>query len=105
METHGGKPIPTEVQAITFGGELAIAGLPAEVFTELGMALKRASPFPRTVVSELANDMLDYIPNLRAFPEGSYEPATARCAPGCGETLIQRATELLVKMHGEPPAR
>ena len=100
-ETHGGKPVRTETQAIAFGEELAIAGLPAEVFTELGMALKRGSPYPRTLVSELANDMLDYIPNLRAFPEGSYEPTTARCAPGCGEHLIQEATSLLVELFRE----
>jgi hypothetical protein len=98
MEVHQGRPIPTEAQAIAFGRELAILGLPAEVFVELGMALKRASPFPRTVVSELANDMLDYIPNLRAFPEQGYESTTARCSPGCGELLVHKATELLVDL-------
>lgn len=105
MEVHGAKPIPTEVQAITFGDQAAISGLPAEIFTELGMALKRGSPFPKTMVAELANDMLDYIPNLKAYPEGSYEPTTARCVPGCGESLIQRATELLVNLHQQAIAR
>lgn len=69
------------------------------------MALKRGSPFPKTMVAELTNDMLDYVPNLKAYPEGSYEPTTARCVPGCGESLIQRATELLVNLHQQAIAR
>ncbi|MBM3740125.1 MAG: hypothetical protein FJW39_30585 [Acidobacteria bacterium] len=104
-EVHKNQPIETEVQAILFAGQLAIAGLPAEVFTELGMMVKGASPFPRTLVSELANDMLDYIPNLRAYPEGSYEPTTARCAPGCGEHLATEMTNLLIGAYRESLVR
>ena len=100
-EYHAGKPIHAEVQVIALGDELAWVGLPGEVFTELGMALKKASPFRHTVVNELANNMLDYVPNRKAYPEGSYEPTTARCLPGCGEMLIDAATQLLVDTYRE----
>jgi hypothetical protein len=98
VDRHNRTAIPTEVQVIAFGSAMAWVGLPGEVFTELGMAIKQASPFAHTFVNELANDMIDYVPDRKAFPQGGYEPATARCAAGCGEMLVDTATRLLVEM-------
>jgi len=33
--------------AIVFGGQLAILGLPGEPFTEIGLDIRKQSPFPR----------------------------------------------------------
>ena len=96
---HQSKPIDAEVQVITLGDQLAWVGLPAEDFVELGMAVKLASPFRYTIVNELANDMLDYIPDRRAYDQGGYEVVTARCTPGCGEILVDTARRLLVDAH------
>jgi len=95
-ERHG-KPIEAEVQVMTLGDELAWVGLPGEIFVELGMTIKLASPFPTTIISELANDVIDYVPNRKAFAEGGYEVVTARCTPGSGEALVETATRLLVE--------
>jgi hypothetical protein len=76
--------------------------LPGEVFAELGMMIKANSPYRFTVVNELANDMLDYIPNRKSYREGSYEVTTARCTSGCGEQLVSAAIELLAEMAGQP---
>jgi len=105
VEFHKAKPIPAEVQVIALGDQVALIGLPGEVFTELGMMVRKASPFPFTVISELANNMLDYIPDRKAFPEGSYEPTTARCTPGCGEALADAAAALLVEVYQETHRR
>ena len=59
------------------------------------MAIKAASPFRRTIVVSLANDIDFYIPTRRAFEEGNYEPTTCPLEPGCGELLIQAAVILL----------
>jgi neutral ceramidase len=96
---YQGKPIDVEVQVITLGNELAWVGLPGEIFVELGMTLKLASPFPKTIVVELAGDDINYVPNRKAFAEGAYEVETARCTPGCGEALVEAATRLLVGAH------
>ena len=48
-----GKPIDAEVQVIALGNDVAWVGLPGEVFVELGMAIKAASPFRYTIVNEL----------------------------------------------------
>ncbi|MBI1348175.1 hypothetical protein GC163_18020 [bacterium] len=86
-----------EVQVIALGNELAWVGLPGEMFVEFGLALKAASPFRFTMIHELANRSIGYVPNLRAYPEGAYEGLATRCAPGSGEALVLAATHLLVE--------
>jgi hypothetical protein len=87
-----------EVQTIALGDELAWVGLPGEMFTEFGLALKKASPFRYTIVHSLANGAIGYVPNRRAYPEGSYEALATRCAPGSGERLVEAATDLLIQV-------
>ncbi|MCB1127538.1 MAG: hypothetical protein KDM81_13680, partial [Verrucomicrobiae bacterium] len=94
-----GRPFEVEVQAITLGPDLAWVGLPGEVFVELGLAIKRRSPFPRTFVVELANENIGYIPDRRSYAEGNYEPESARCAAGSGEQLVEAAVKLLTSLH------
>jgi hypothetical protein len=94
-----GRPIETEVQVITLGDQLAFVGLPGEIFVELGMAVKRASPFPYTIVAELSGGAIGYVPDWKAYPEGNYEPVSARMAPGGGEKLVEAATRLLVELY------
>ena len=93
-EQHGGK-LPQEVQAVRFDADTALVTLPHEVFNELGTAIKSASPFRRTIVVSLANDIDFYIPTRRAFEEGHYEPTTCPLQPGCGERLVEAAVKLL----------
>jgi hypothetical protein len=52
---RNGRPIEAEVQVFSYGPDLAWVALPGEIFTELGLAIKLGSPFPLTVVAELAN--------------------------------------------------
>jgi hypothetical protein len=93
-QEHRGR-LPQEVQAIRLDRDTAIVTLPHEVFVELGLAIKSASPFRTTMVVSLANDLDFYIPTRRAFEEGHYEPTTCPLEPGCGERLVQAAVKLL----------
>jgi neutral ceramidase len=97
-----GKPLQVEVQAISLGEEVAWIGLPGEVFVELGLALKKWSPFPHTFVVELANENIGYIPDRHSYAEGNYEPESARCAAGSGEKLVKSAIELLEELKRRP---
>ncbi|MGA2862891.1 MAG: neutral/alkaline non-lysosomal ceramidase N-terminal domain-containing protein [Verrucomicrobiota bacterium] len=90
-----GKPHQVEVQVIALGRRLAWVGLPGEVFVELGLAIKKLSPFEQTFVVELANENIGYIPDRRSYAEGNYEPESARCAAGSGEKLVEAALRLL----------
>jgi neutral ceramidase len=98
-----GKPIEAEVQVFTLGNDFAIVSLPGEVFVELGMYIKERSPYPGTLVLELTNGSVDYIPDRKAFVEGNYEAVSARCAPGSGEFLVERVLEILNEMKNNRP--
>jgi len=94
-----GEPLEAEVQVIALGDRVAWVGLPGEIFVELGMAIKKASPFPQTIVVSLANGWIGYVPTRKGFAEGSYEAVSARFKPGGGEALAETAIRLLAGAH------
>ncbi len=93
-----GKPWESEVQVITLGRDLAWVALGGEVFVELGLSIKAASPFEQTHVVELANGSFSYIPNRSAYAEGNYEVVSARCAEGSGEMMVTSAIRMLSEL-------
>jgi hypothetical protein len=95
VEALAGKPLDAEVQVIGLNQDTALVALPGEIFTELGLAIKKDSPFKHTFVVELANGSLGYVPDRKAFGEGNYEAVSARCEPGSGEKLVEAALALL----------
>jgi neutral ceramidase len=96
-----GKPIAVEVQVISLGDDLAWVSLPGEIFVELGQQIKRGSPFKQTMIAELANGAIGYIPNRVAYPQGNYEVVSARCAEGSGEKLVDEALKQLRGQFGK----
>lgn len=98
-----GRPLEVEVQVISLGNELAWVSLPGEIFVELGLAIKKNSPFPHTIIAELANGSIGYIPTKRAYAQGNYEVISARCAEGSGEQLVSAAVRLLGELKSDAP--
>lgn len=94
-----GQPLEAEVQVITLGRELAWIGLPGEVFVELGLALKKRSPFPHTIITTLTNGNWGYIPDRRSYAEKAYEAESSRVEPGSGEKLVDAAAAILTELH------
>lgn len=93
-----GPELTVDVQAITIGDEVAIVCLPGEVFVDLGLAIKRASRFPHTIVIELSNAIeTAYVPTQAACAGGSYEVTNSTVKPGAGEILVSAALGLLKK--------
>jgi len=88
-------PLEVEVQVIAFADEMAVVSLPGEIFVELGLAIKKASPFKHTIIAELANGSMGYVPNREAYPQGNYEVVSARGEAGSGERLVETALKLL----------
>jgi neutral ceramidase len=101
VEARKGEPIEVEVQVIALGDRFAWVALPGEIFVELGLAIKQASPYPHTIIAELANGAIGYIPSRRAYAQGNYEVVSARCAEGSGEMLVDAAVGLLKELHKE----
>jgi hypothetical protein len=95
-----GEPLEVEVQVVALGDDLAWVSMPGELFVDLGLDIKKSSPFRNTVIVELANGAVGYLPTSRAFAEGNYEPTNARTAPGSGERLVRAALDLLFELRG-----
>jgi neutral ceramidase len=99
VHARGGEPLEAEVQVISLGDDLAFVALPGEIFVELGLSVKRQSPFRHTIIAELANGSVGYVPTRRAYAEGNYEAVSARCAAGAGEQIVEAAVRLLREMR------
>jgi hypothetical protein len=92
-------------------GDVAVVGTPGEVFSEIGAAVRRRSPFPTTLFAGYCQGMLGYLATAAEHPYGGYEPAVshrgydhpAPFAPEAEELLVATASELLddlARAHG-----
>jgi neutral ceramidase len=95
---NGQYVFEAEVMVITLGDEVAIVGVPGELFVELGLTIKQGSPYQYTIIDELANGAIGYIPNRKAQAEGAYGASvqSTRCDPGSGEALVDSAIRQLI---------
>jgi len=69
---RGTDPIPAEIQVLRVG-DLAIVGIPGEMFVELGFQIRHNSAASYTFVSETTNDWIGYIVSPGTYQEGGYE--------------------------------
>lgn len=68
-----GKTRDFDITAIKFGKDLALSSLPAEPFTEIGMEIKKRSPFKKTFIICLGQGECGYVPLTECFNRGGYE--------------------------------
>ncbi len=68
--------------------DIAITGVSGEVFTDIGLRLKKESPFNRTIMVTHCNGSSGYIPADAAYDQVSYEIVTTRLKRGCAEDAI-----------------
>jgi len=95
---RGVDKLAADVQVLRLGDDTAIVALPGEVFAELGLSIKKASPFRTTLVVELSQDAPGYVPTKKAFAEGSYETVNSIVATGGGEMMAEEAIRLLKQL-------
>lgn len=86
--------VTAELQVLRVG-DLALVGIPGELFVELGLAVKARSPFPRTLVLGLANGSVGYLPTREACESGGYEAVATPFAIGTGEMVRDACLEML----------
>ncbi len=105
MSLRSQKPdtIQAVIQAFRIG-DLGIASIPFEVFTETGLEIKAQSPFKDTFTIELANGSYGYLPTPKQIDLGGYETwlGTNRVEREASEKIKARALELLNSVQGAP---
>jgi hypothetical protein len=84
---------------LRFGSQVAITTNPCELFCEFGLAIKSGSPVKYTLVSELTNGAMGYVPTRQAFEEGGYEirklPGNSFLAMDAGGRIVDATLEML----------
>ena len=99
--------VPAEIQVLRIG-DMALVGVPGELFVELGLAIKRGSDLRDCFVCGFANGNIGYIPTRYAYPRGRYEVTSAyryygypaALAPEAGEAIVQTAIRLIQGYKG-----
>ena len=81
-------------------GPFAMATNAGELFVEWGISVKKRSPFPHTILSELTNDWVGYEPTELAFQHEGYETLAGAdfVALEGIQKLVDTAVELLEKL-------
>lgn len=85
------ETIAVILQAIRIG-DLAVCGIPFESFVEIGLDLKKRSPFPRTMVIGLANARHGYLPTPEQHRLGGYET-------WLGTNYVQEDASVIIADH------
>jgi len=97
-----GRPLlrtcPAHLSALRLGN-LAIVFVPGEIFSETGLAIEKASPFPNTIVVGFAESSIGYVPPKHVFQEGGYEvgPGKWSFLQEQAESILRQETEKLLK--------
>ena len=94
--------VPLRISAVRIG-ELGLITFAAEVFAEIGMNVKAASPAAATLFASVSDGCIGYLPTAEAHAEGGYEVNMSpyfyrypgRMAAGNAQTAINTATQLL----------
>lgn len=78
-------------------GDLAIAAIPFEVFTETGLRLKSDSPFADAFTIELAGGSFGYLPTPKQHELGGYETwmGTSKVQTDASDRIEQTLLELM----------
>ncbi|MDQ3750646.1 MAG: neutral/alkaline non-lysosomal ceramidase N-terminal domain-containing protein [Acidobacteriota bacterium] len=84
--------LPVELQAFRIG-DAAFLAVPAEVFVEIGLELKRRATH-KTYIVGIANGYIAYFPTEAAYADGGYEVVSSKIAPESESVFYQEALRL-----------
>ena len=76
-------------------GDVVLCGISGELMTEMGMEIKKRSPYPSTIIITHCNGSSGYICTDKAFTEGGYEVKVSHLMPGIEKPLVQKCLEMI----------
>jgi hypothetical protein len=88
-----GEELTTHLQILELN-DAVLVGVPAELFAEYGLALKKQLGPGRTMVVGYCNDMVGYVVTPEAFEEGGYEAGATLLDTEAGQRMVDAATRM-----------
>ena len=80
IDEIGKSFVPAEIKGIRIGESILIAA-PMEILAEIGLKLKKESPFKHTYIASISNGYFHYAPPASYYPRGGYEVTECLLAP------------------------
>ncbi|WP_427918745.1 hypothetical protein [Streptomyces sp. cg40] len=80
-------------------GDIAIAGLQAELSSTTGTGVRERSPFAHTLVATMVNGAAKYMADVTGYDRITYEAMNSRYARGAAETVAARMDHLLTALR------
>lgn len=97
LREAGGETVPAEVQGVKIG-DCALITAPAELLVEIGLNLKKASPYVHTFVSAFTNGYLHYAAPVEHYGKGGYEVTECMLAEEWQEAYESKAYDILRRL-------
>jgi neutral ceramidase len=94
------ESIPVEQTGFAVG-DCAFVTFPGELYTEIGLRIKAASPFAHTMIVGLADGYMGYVPTRQAIAEGGYAEDTRHVDADAEGIIFERSVSLLRAIHAE----
>jgi hypothetical protein len=89
-----GREFDVEVQVFKFGEVVTLCAVPAELFVEFGLQIKRKLKRLNPLVVGYANGFIGYVLTEEAYREGGYESLSTFFEPNAGSTIVETIEEL-----------
>lgn len=100
IQTLGGEEVPAEYIGIRIGDCVMITA-PFEILTEIGLNVKKSSPFRHTFVVSLSNGYYHYAPPASYYPRGGYEVTECMLAPEWEQRFDNVVKEIVEDLQKE----
>jgi hypothetical protein len=99
---EGPETLKVTIQALRVG-DLAVCAIPFETFVEIGLELKKRSPFARTMIISIANGSYGYLPTPEQHKLGGYETwlGTCKVQEDSSVVLTDQLLEMLAALAKE----
>ncbi|MCX5642024.1 MAG: hypothetical protein NTY10_02090, partial [Candidatus Omnitrophica bacterium] len=96
-DESGKSTVSAEVQGIKIGDCVLITS-PAEVLVEIGLNVKKASPYKHTFLAAFSNGYLHYGPPATEYSRGGYEVTECLLAPQWQKIFEKKANEIIRRL-------
>ena len=91
------NPVKAEMMALKVG-DFILVTFSGEVFSQIGLNIKKASPYEYTFVSGYTNGSVGYSPTPDAYAGDAYEVSLAKLAPEWIKIFEEKALEMVKKL-------
>lgn len=94
----GSSSIRAEIKGVTIGNTVLLIN-PMELLSEIGLNLKKRSPFEHTCVVSISNGYLHYAPPADYYRRGGYEVTECILAPEWQQIFEASVSEIFLELH------